>query len=123
MSNSALWLRRLFYFWLTAILIVSSIPDIGSDTETLLGFDKYAHFAEYLILAILYILMKIARKQTLLVKNYLLLAIPLPFGDELHQLFIRGREFSLLDYSADWAGVSLAFLVYYLLKRSQLIKL
>jgi len=123
MNKIAYWLTLLFYLWLMAILIVSSIPDIGSEIETPLGFDKFAHFTEYLILAILYILMKIARKQTLLVKNYLLLAIPLPLGDELHQLFIRGREFSLLDYSADWAGVSLAFLVYYLLLRSQLIKL
>ncbi|MCF7911707.1 MAG: VanZ family protein [Candidatus Cloacimonetes bacterium] len=123
MNKIATWLTWLFYLWLTAILIVSSIPDIGSKNETLLGFDKYAHFTEYFILSILFILMKIARKQKPLLKNYLLLAILLPMGDEIHQLFIRGREFSLLDFSADWAGASLAFLVYYLLKRSPLLKL
>ncbi len=123
MSRKAFWLSVLFYTWLVMILAVSSIPDIGSNEETLLGFDKYAHFGEYFVLAVLYLIMKRARRGEVAIKNYLFLAIPLPFLEELHQIWIRGRLFSLLDFAADWAGVTLVFLVYYLIKSRKQIKL
>ncbi|MDP8209532.1 MAG: VanZ family protein [Candidatus Stygibacter australis] len=123
MNKMTKWMTAIYYTWLAAILIVSSIPDIGSSEESLLGFDKYAHFIEYLILAFLFICMKLARHQKPILKNYFFLAVLLPALDELHQLFIRGRECSPLDFSADWAGVSLAFIVYLLLIKFLSIKL
>jgi len=123
MNKTARWLKRIYYLWLTAIIIVSSIPDIGSSEEVLLGFDKYAHFIEYLILAFLYICLKLSQRQKPMLKNYLFLAILLPALDELHQLFIRGRDSSPLDFSADWAGVTLAFLIYLLLMKVKSSKL
>lgn len=122
MNKITKWLTAIYYTWLTGIIIVSSIPDIGSSQESLLGFDKYAHFIEYLFLAFLYICMKLARYQKPLIKNYLFLAIMLPALDELHQLLIRGRECSPLDFAADWAGVSLAFIIYLLLTKFLSIK-
>jgi len=123
MNKLIRWITAIYYTWLTAIIIVSSIPDIGSSEETLLGFDKYAHFIEYLILAFLFICMKLARHQKPILKNYFILAVLLPASDELHQLLIRGRECSPLDFAADWAGVSLAFIVYLLFTKYLSIKL
>ncbi|MDP8221056.1 MAG: VanZ family protein [Candidatus Stygibacter frigidus] len=123
MNKTARWLTGIYYLWLTAIIIVSSIPDIGSSKKDIMGFDKYVHFIEYMILAFLYICLKLSQRQKPMLKNYLFLAILLPALDELHQLFIRGRDSSPLDFSADWAGVSIAFLIYLLLMKVKSSKL
>ena len=122
MNKRVFWTGFLFYFWLTGIFIVSSIPDIGSNEEKVLGFDKLAHFSEYFGLAVFFILMKRERRQPVLPGHYLFLAIPLPFIEELHQLLIPGRQFSLMDIAADWAGVSVVFAGYYLLNKLTVLK-
>ena len=104
--------KFLFYFWLILIWIVSSIPDIGSPNDTLAGFDKYAHFGQYLILAVLYLLMKYSQNSKVKVEQYFFISIILTFLEEGHQLWIRGRDFSLLDFACNWAGVTTAFLIY-----------
>jgi VanZ family protein len=123
MNNKVFWAVILYYGWLAGILIVSSIPNLGSDKDMLLGSDKFAHFTVYLILAVLFILMKRIRGQAIKLPHYLFLSIPLPFLEELHQVLIPGRQFSLLDYVADWAGVSVIFAGYYFLRRTAVIKL
>jgi VanZ family protein len=114
--------KIIFYTWLACIVIVSSIPNIGSEKDTLSGLDKIAHFSEYLILALLYILMKRAQTSRISLSNYFILAIILPLADEMHQILIPGRTVSFHDYAANWVGATTGFLIYYLLLRIRLIK-
>lgn len=111
MNRKALIYTIGFYLWLCLILVVSSIPEIGSNKDIPLGTDKIAHLTEYLVLGILFILMKKSRNKPITRVDYCLLAFPIPFLEELHQIWIPGRQFSVWDYIADWSGITLAFLI------------
>lgn len=113
------WSTMIFYLWLILIWIVSSIPNIGSDHDMILGIDKVAHFGQYFILSLLLITMRIIHRQPVLLRHYLLLLIPQAFLEELHQLLIPGRDFSFTDYAANALGITTVFLIYLLLKRNR----
>ena len=96
-------------FWALLIFISSSIPSQDLPKIGILRFDKIIHFLIYLILA--YLCNRAVRNQNrypALRKHHLAFTVlcTLLYGatDELHQLFVPGRECSLLDLTADLVG-------------------
>jgi VanZ family protein len=117
--------KRIPYSWLTLvyavlILIVSSIPDLKTPQ---LGFeyqDKLYHFIEYGIFSAFLFFALLNSSRDFLRKNVLMISLLIgaSFGilDELHQKFIPGRQADILDFTADFVGIALiqvCFWVYY----------
>ena len=123
MKNKSGFFTTAFYLWLLLMLVVSSIPDSRISAEKILGWDKLAHWSEYLILTSLYYLMRIHSRKSIIVLHFLLLALALPIADELHQLLIPGRSCSYLDALADLCGAFSAFLMFALVNRFRRIRL
>lgn len=92
--------------WLGVIFALSSIP--GSTIPSAPSFTPYiAHFVEYFVLGILlYYIAHAHDKQTEKVLIVLFIFGALyGISDEIHQLFVPGREFSLWDWGADIIGL------------------
>jgi len=104
--------KILFIFWCFVIIILTSIPKLHSPTEHILGFDKIAHFGIYLIFAFLFIKMFPAKAFPKTIKKLYLLAVFVPILDELHQIPIPGREFSVYDIFADMLGFLVIILIF-----------
>lgn len=95
--------------WAVLIFISSSIPAQDLPKLGIPRFDKVIHFVIYLTLA--YLTDRAFRNQVrfaVLAKRHLIFTIvfTLLYGisDEMHQMFVAGREPSLLDLSADLLG-------------------
>ena len=82
--------------------IISSILNI-SDINTLsFIIRKLAHFTEYLILGLfVYNMIKNCNQKTYIA---ILICILYALSDEIHQIFVPGREFKLLDITIDSIG-------------------
>jgi VanZ like family len=93
--------------WASVIFAVSSIPspDRGLGPRDL-GPRNLAHVAEYAILGAL--LMRAVRREPLAV----LLGSAYAATDEVHQMFVTGRQSSPLDWTIDTAGVVLGALLF-----------
>ena len=96
-----------FWVWCAILFTLTSLPKVpwvGPDT---LNWDKLAHAGVYAVFGVLYLHMrKRAGKRSV---HELLVIMPVvPMLDELHQLFIPGRQFSLLDWLADMIGIVIA---------------
>lgn len=116
-SKKLLVYRLLFISWSITILVLTSLPKLKTPAAGILAFDKLAHFFVYLVFAWLYV--KISRQEfPQMFRTLMLLALIIPFADELHQIPIPGREFSIFDVIADMLG----FLVILILLRQRLIK-
>jgi VanZ family protein len=114
--------KRFPYTWLALayallILIVSSIPDL---TPPELGFkfqDKLYHFLEYGIFSVLLFFSLLNSPKDFLRKNVLLISLFIGASfailDEIHQRFIPGRSADILDFAADFLGVALIQLVFW----------
>jgi VanZ family protein len=116
-------LSRLAFTWLPVaawaglIFALSSIPDLGTGLG---GWDlmlrKAAHLAEYAILGAL-----LARALQTAVLSWTWIAwvagTAYAASDELHQMFVPGRQGSLLDLAIDSVGVALGVLVVRLVTR------
>jgi VanZ family protein len=97
--------------WAALIFAFSSIPDLGTGLG---GWDlvlrKAAHLAEYAVLGAL-----LARALQTAVASWPLAAwaggTAYAASDEVHQLFVPGRQGSLLDLAIDAVGVALGVLV------------
>jgi len=102
--------------WMAAIFILSSIPGTEFPKEPFPNCDKVVHIIEYAILGILWY-------RTLKNKIFLVLAIGIIYGlsDEFHQLFVPFRQFSILDWITDAAGIVIGIAIgrwiYYLLSK------
>jgi VanZ family protein len=100
----------------TAIVLMSSIPDLKVPEFRFLLFDKLAHFVEYAVFAFLtfrsfsHISQKITRGQAFLLSALFLFLFALL--DELHQYFVPGRYSDVYDLIGDILGalVVLAYL-------------
>jgi len=118
--------RKIPYAWLALayailILIVSSIPDLSPPQ---LGFeyqDKLYHFIEYAVLSVFLFFALLNSSKDFLRKNVLLISLLIgaSFGilDELHQKFIPGRQADVLDFTADFVGVALIQLCFWVYHR------
>ena len=107
----------LIIYWII-LLIATSLP--GKDMPDLPVSDKIEHFSAYCILTIfLTFTVLLQNKYNILKKHafiftWVLVAI---YGalDELHQLFIPGRDCDILDWTADASaalfGVLLVFFI------------
>jgi len=101
-----------FFIWLALLLALTSLPHMPWNGPDGLGIDKLGHLSFYAVLTYLYVLMRSARgKARRIPREVLLLMLLLPIFDEAHQLFIPGREVSLLDLAADLIGMALVLLL------------
>ena len=85
--------------WMAVIFILSSIP--GSLLELPFpGFDKIVHFIEYFILGFLW--SRVLGNKVALV---IILGVFYGLFDEVYQIYVPFREFSLFDLLSDSLGV------------------
>ena len=86
--------------WAALIFVLSSIPALGTGLGTWdLVLRKLGHFAEFGVLGAL--LLRALRD----VPAAVLLGAAYAVTDEVHQLFVSGRQGSPLDWLIDAAGV------------------
>jgi len=117
--------KRFPYTWLALayallILIVSSIPDLAPPE---LGFkfqDKLYHFLEYGVFSIFLFFTFHNSTRDFFRNNThkisIIIGASYAIIDEIHQRFIPGRSADILDFLADFSGVvliQLAFWIYY----------
>lgn len=113
-------LKVIFFYWLLVIIyagfifFLSSLP--GFQGPGIIYLDKFLHLVEYLIFGILLslaLLKSFPRERR--IKHYsLVIVLCCLYGvsDEVHQLFVVGREFSIYDIFADTLGGSLGAFFY-----------
>lgn len=104
--------------WAAIILIGSSLP-IPPEPEQIDWFDffghidKFGHFSEYFIFALLlgtkYIKKNMPVKMAF--TQVMLTVFAFAFMDELHQRWIPGRSADVLDYITDVCGAFLGSLI------------
>lgn len=115
--------RRIVYitlicYWIL-LLIATSIP--SQALPELLGSDKVKHFLAYAGLTVLLTATLLVQDKNIFFKknafiSAVLVVIVYGFLDEMHQLFIPGRDAEFLDWVADFGGAltgSFIFLLYY----------
>lgn len=91
--------------WAVAIFFVSAIPSSGLPSN--LGFwSTVAHFLEYLVLAVFLTLAFNSPGRALWKVALIALIIASLYGasDEIHQLFVAGRNSDPLDWATDTIG-------------------
>ncbi len=96
----------LIIYWII-LFTATTLP--GSDLPNMHVSDKIEHFSAYFILAVLLNLAMMFQNKYLLIKRkawLFTLLIILSYGalDEIHQLFIPGRDCELLDWVSDSSG-------------------
>ncbi|MGH3014241.1 MAG: VanZ family protein [Gaiellaceae bacterium] len=100
-----LWLPVVL--WAGLIFALSAIPSLGTGLGTWdLVLRKLAHAAEFAVLGAL--LMRALQREPLA----FLLGSLYAATDEVHQVFVSGREGSPLDWLVDAVGVALGVLLY-----------
>lgn len=95
--------------WCCFILLLTSYPKLAAPKLDLpVSPDKAAHFFMYLIFGILYIRMRKSRmiEKKKVIREIILIMILIPLADEMHQIPIPGRMFSLWDVVADFLGLA-----------------
>jgi VanZ family protein len=114
MSNFKYKIPAILYSVL--IFGISSIPQTKLPRLDILNFDKLNHLIEYTFYAMTLFLAFSNAKSEKIIKYAGLLTIltGLLFGitDEIHQIFVPGREFSMFDYAADTLGILLGVFIY-----------
>ena len=86
--------------WAALIFALSSIPALGTGLGTWdLVLRKIGHFAEFAILGALFL--RALRD----VPAAVLAGAAFALTDEVHQMFVSGRQGSVLDWLIDTAGV------------------
>ncbi|RLC50596.1 MAG: hypothetical protein DRI23_03780 [Candidatus Cloacimonadota bacterium] len=104
--------RILFIIWSLILFTLTSYPKLSVPSVHIINFDKLAHAFVYLIFAWLFMLMHDQLNLARIVKRLTLLAAIIPLADELHQIPIPGRFFSIWDIVADLIGFSIIILIY-----------
>jgi VanZ family protein len=99
-----------FWFWTAFLFTLTSYPELSVPTTDRIGLDKVAHFILYSVFAYTFMRMRGLELRTF--RNLFLLMLIVPIFDETHQLFIPGRSFSWLDWSADILGMGIIALVF-----------
>jgi len=118
-------------FWAGIIFYLSSRSDLRLEVGNIpveMAMRKVAHFLEFSILAFLIFRIFFKFHNSSLGKSVawsLLIAILYAFSDELHQIFVPGREGKFLDWVFDVvsAFLFLQILVIYYARKNKLIKI
>ena len=109
---------KLVYFPLAiywfVLLVLTTLP--GKDLPKTGINDKIEHFSAYFLLGILLSLALLFQNRFSKIRKYFTLYTGLIIGlyaalDEIHQLFIPGRDCDILDWTADMIGASIGILV------------
>ncbi|MCX6168309.1 MAG: VanZ family protein [Ignavibacteriales bacterium] len=113
----------LIIYWIT-LFVLTTIP-VDAVPQIFNNQDKIEHFVAYGALAFLLTLALSFQKKSKLISSKAFLftfIFILSYGavDELHQLFVPGRDCDLLDWLADSIGGSIGIGMVYLFLRSQL---
>jgi len=114
--------KRILFYVLPAVgysALIFALSSFSLDIEELrpvFTFDKLLHLVEYYILGYLLMRAFITSDVPFLAASPVAAAILVGsaygLSDELHQVFVPGRDSSLLDFLFDAAGVALAALTY-----------
>jgi len=122
--KSKTFYKYLFIIWVILLFTLTSIPSLNIPSHKIVGTDKLAHFTFYLIFAFLYVKRSNITKLARTVNKLSLMALSIPLIDELHQIPIQGRNFSIYDILADILGffVIIVILKIKLLKSTNLVK-
>lgn len=110
--------KGMFWVWTVLLVTLTSVPQLKMPIEHVLNIDKLAHLGFYTIWAVLFILMFHPRMWNTVRRRILLLSLWVPLLDELHQIPIPGRMFSVWDLLADLVGIGLAILLMQVLYRA-----
>jgi len=107
----------LIFYWLI-LIIATSLPSKNMPNIKL--NDKIEHLLAYFILGFLFNLSILFQDKFKILKNNafissIVLLMIYAILDELHQIFIPGRDGSFLDWSADTIGIILGVLGTYLI--------
>lgn len=103
-----------FVAWCAVITTLTSLPTtpwVGPDT---LSWDKIAHAGVYAVFALLYLRMRAHARRPVI--ELIPVAAVYAVADELHQLWIPGRQCSVWDLVADMAGVAIVIVATYLVR-------
>jgi VanZ family protein len=92
--------------WAVLIMIVSSIPYLGPPPIQFTYVDKVEHFIEYAILGALFAFGLSKSRKGPVFLTVLLICAAYGIFDELHQLFIPGRNCDPFDAAADILGAA-----------------
>jgi VanZ family protein len=106
--------------WMGVIFFLSTLPESATPGRGIIS-DKVCHGAEYFILAflILFALQRTTRARFFIVFWITLVWVALyGLSDEIHQLYVSTRQFSVGDLVADVCGAALLFLILWVLQRS-----
>ena len=108
------------------IYFLSSIPQGEFPKLRLLDFDKFLHVVEYLLYGCTLLLAfrytkreKIARNS---IKYSILTGILYAISDEIHQIWVAGRDCNIFDLLADTAGLLLGIFLFQKLMNYRLHK-
>jgi VanZ family protein len=109
------WLWLPVVLWAAVIFVLSSIPSLSSGLgawDTALR--KTAHMSEFAILAVL--LWRALGSEV----GALVLSVAYAASDEIHQLFVRGRQGSPIDVAIDTVGILIGLALVRLVRGSAL---
>ncbi len=121
--------KKIPFVWLALgyailILIISSIPDLSPPQ---LGFqyqDKFYHFIEYAVFSIFLFFALLNSQKGFLRKKVLLISLLIGASfavlDELHQKLIPGRQADIFDFVADFIGVALIQIGFWVYHRKKI---
>lgn len=110
--------KKLVYFPLgiywSVLLILTSLP--GKDLPKTGINDKIEHFIAYFLLGLLLSLTLLLQNKYYKIKKYFTIFSVLFIGlyaalDEIHQLFVPGRDCDIIDWTADVIGASFGILL------------
>ena len=120
MKNKSLSQIIIYYYlplfaWMGLIFYLSSLPGEGREYPPDLYFyvtRKGAHIAEYFFLTILFIrILKLYKIEKIKLYIYsAVFSLTYAFSDEVHQLFVFGRDGKFLDIGVDLIGILLAII-------------
>lgn len=101
--------------WASLLVVLTSLPKLEPPAMGLKMADKIYHFLFYAVLGFLWIRARV-RGQSSRLKSELWVVgfsgTAFAALDELHQLFIPGRQCDLMDAVADTAGVLISLIIF-----------
>ncbi|MFQ6069980.1 MAG: VanZ family protein [Candidatus Aminicenantales bacterium] len=122
-------MKKIIYF-LPAVLYYAFIFYLSSRSSikviSIYPFDKLAHFAEFMLLAILLFFgFSMSLKKPPFIKASLTFLFSALFavGDEVHQRFVPGRYSELVDVAADLAGITVGIVIFWYISRGFKLKI
>lgn len=110
--------RIIFVVWALLLFTLTSYPKLTTGAPDIIGIDKVAHFVMYFVFALLFMRMRKKINPKPQLRYLLFLSVIVPTVDELHQIPIAGRTFSVWDIVADVMGFLVVFCLYRFLKKN-----